>query len=108
MLILLEEGRYPVAMMARLHDHVTVKGGVVMQQISGDRRRATRDLDLDFVRYPMTDEAIRAFAGTSPTPVTTGSMRMSTRWCRASWPSSHRGRKCLSETEAGLDLGRIL
>ena len=45
-------------------DHVTVKGGVVMQQISGDRRRATRDLDLDFVRYPMTDEAIRAFVST--------------------------------------------
>ena len=42
-------------------DHVTVKGGVVMQQISGDRRRATRDLDLDFVRYPMTDEGIRDF-----------------------------------------------
>lgn len=47
--------------MSRMADHVTVKGGVVMQQISGDRRRATRDLDLDFVRYPMTDEGIREF-----------------------------------------------
>lgn len=37
---------------------------VVMQQISGDRRRATRDIDLDFVRYPMTDEGIRAFIRT--------------------------------------------
>ena len=46
---------------SRMADHVTVKGGVVMQQISGDRRRATRDLDLDFVRYPMTDEGIRGF-----------------------------------------------
>ena len=46
---------------SRMVDHVTVKGGVVMQQISGDKRRATRDLDLDFVRYPMTDEAIRSF-----------------------------------------------
>ena len=46
---------------SRMADHVTVKGGVVMQQISGDKRRATRDLDLDFVRYPMTDEGIRAF-----------------------------------------------
>ncbi len=46
---------------SRMADHVTVKGGVVMQQLSGDRRRATRDLDLDFVRYPMTDEGIRAF-----------------------------------------------
>lgn len=41
--------------------HVTVKGGVVMQQVSGDVRRATRDVDLDFVRYPMTVEGIRAF-----------------------------------------------
>lgn len=49
---------------SRMADHVTVKGGVVMQQISGDRRRATRDLDLDFVRYPMSDEAIRAFIRT--------------------------------------------
>lgn len=46
---------------SRMAAHVTVKGGVVMQQISGDRRRATRDLDLDFVRYPMTDEAIHHF-----------------------------------------------
>lgn len=49
---------------SRMADHVTVKGGVVMQQISGDRRRATRDIDLDFVRYPMTDEGIRAFIRT--------------------------------------------
>ena len=45
-------------------EHVTVKGGVVMQQVSGDRRRATRDLDLDFVRYPMTDNGIRSFMRT--------------------------------------------
>lgn len=49
---------------SHMADHVTVKGGVVMQQISGDKRRATRDLDLDFVRYPMTDEGIRAFIRT--------------------------------------------
>lgn len=46
---------------SRMAGHVTIKGGVVMQQISGDRRRATRDIDLDFVRYPMTDDAIFAF-----------------------------------------------
>jgi predicted nucleotidyltransferase component of viral defense system len=46
---------------SRMANHVTVKGGVVMQQISGDKRRATRDLDLDFVRYPMTGEGIEAF-----------------------------------------------
>ena len=48
----------------RMADCVTVKGGVVMQQISGDKRRATRDLDLDFVRYPMTDKAIQSFIHT--------------------------------------------
>lgn len=46
---------------SRMADHITVKGGVVMQQISGDSRRATRDLDLDFVRYPITDEGVEAF-----------------------------------------------
>lgn len=46
---------------SRMACHVTVKGGVVMQQISSDTRRATRDLDLDFVRYPITDEGIRSF-----------------------------------------------
>lgn len=46
---------------SRMADCITVKGGVVMQQISKDKRRATRDLDLDFVRYPMTDEGIKAF-----------------------------------------------
>ena len=46
---------------SRLADHITVKGGVVMQQVSGDARRATRDLDLDFVRYPITDDGIRRF-----------------------------------------------
>lgn len=44
---------------SRMANHVTVKGGVVMQQISGDRRRATRDLDLDFVHYPITDGGIK-------------------------------------------------
>ncbi|MDO4539183.1 MAG: hypothetical protein Q4B54_13545 [Coriobacteriales bacterium] len=47
---------------SRMADHVSVKGGVVMQQISGDRRRATRDLDLDFVRHHMTDEGIALMA----------------------------------------------
>ncbi len=46
---------------SRMSNHVTIKGGMVMQQISKDMRRATRDLDLDFVRYPMTDEKIKAF-----------------------------------------------
>lgn len=41
--------------------NITVKGGVVMRSISNDVRRATQDIDLDFVRYPLQDEAILAF-----------------------------------------------
>ena len=44
-----------------LAKNVTVKGGVVMQHLSGDRRRATQDLDLDFIRYSLSDDAIRVF-----------------------------------------------
>lgn len=35
---------------------VTIKGGVVMRSITGDVRRATEDLDLDFIRYSLDDE----------------------------------------------------
>ena len=45
-------------------NHVTVKGGLVMQSVSGDRRRATRDMDLDFIRYSLDDDSIRAFIKT--------------------------------------------
>lgn len=44
-----------------MHDRVTVKGGVLMCALSGSSRRATQDIDLDFVRYPMTDGSIRSF-----------------------------------------------
>ena len=44
-----------------LNRNITVKGGVVMRSISHDARRATQDIDLDFIRYPLQDEAIRAF-----------------------------------------------
>lgn len=44
-----------------LDRNVTIKGGVVMQSITKDIRRATRDIDLDFIHYPITDEAIRSF-----------------------------------------------
>lgn len=39
--------------------NVTIKGGVVMRSISKDVRRATIDLDLDFIKYPLTDEGIK-------------------------------------------------
>ena len=44
-----------------LNRNVTIKGGVVMRSITGNIRRATQDLDLDFIRYSLDDEAIRAF-----------------------------------------------
>ncbi len=40
---------------------VTVKGGVVMRNLSKNARRATQDLDLDFLHYPLTDKAIYNF-----------------------------------------------
>lgn len=42
-------------------DKVTFKGGVVMQQVSGDLRRATQDIDFDFMRHSIADHSIRAF-----------------------------------------------
>lgn len=44
-----------------MHDRVTVKGGVLMCALSGSSRRATQDMDLDFVRHPMTGPSIRSF-----------------------------------------------
>jgi predicted nucleotidyltransferase component of viral defense system len=38
--------------------NITIKGGVVMSSITGDIRRATMDMDVDFVRYGLTDEKI--------------------------------------------------
>ena len=43
-----------------LSRNVTVKGGVVMRSITGDIRRATQDMDLDFIRYSLSDASIRA------------------------------------------------
>lgn len=44
-----------------LSRNVTIKGGVVMRSITGDARRATRDMDLDFIRYSLDDDSIRRF-----------------------------------------------
>ena len=41
--------------------HITIKGGVVMRSITGNIRRATRDLDLDFICYSLDDASIRRF-----------------------------------------------
>jgi len=41
--------------------NVTIKGGVVMRSLTGNVRRATEDLDLDFIRYSLEDNSIRYF-----------------------------------------------
>ena len=41
--------------------NATIKGGVVMRSISKNARRATQDLDLDFIRYSISDESIKGF-----------------------------------------------
>jgi predicted nucleotidyltransferase component of viral defense system len=40
---------------------VTIKGGVVMRSVSSDARRATQDIDMDFIRYSISDDAIDEF-----------------------------------------------
>lgn len=44
-----------------LNRNVTIKGGVVMRSLTNDNRRATKDIDLDFIHYPLSDEAIIDF-----------------------------------------------
>ena len=41
--------------------NITVKGGVVMHNISKDMRRATRDMDIDFIKYSLEDKSIINF-----------------------------------------------
>ncbi len=42
-------------------NHITIKGGVVMHNISNSIRRATRDLDFDFIKYSLKDDSIIEF-----------------------------------------------
>lgn len=44
-----------------LAGNITIKGGVVLRSKSGDVRRATQDLDLDFIRYSLEDKSIDRF-----------------------------------------------
>ena len=44
-----------------LSRNATIKGGVVMRSISHNARRATLDMDIDFIRYSLSDESIRQF-----------------------------------------------
>ena len=47
--------------MGPLSRNVTIKGGVVMRSLTNNNRRATRDIDLDFIHYSIEDEAIQLF-----------------------------------------------
>ena len=38
-----------------LNRNVTIKCGVVMRSITNNNRRATRDIDLDFIHYSMLE-----------------------------------------------------
>lgn len=44
-----------------LSHNVTIKGGVVMHDISKDARRATRDMDIDFIKYSLENTSIYKF-----------------------------------------------
>ena len=44
-----------------LNRNVTIKGGVVMRSLSNEVRRATQDIDLDFIRYSISEESIKLF-----------------------------------------------
>ena len=44
-----------------LSRNVTIKGGVVMRSLTNNNRRATQDIDLDFIHYSLDDSAIRSF-----------------------------------------------
>ncbi len=46
---------------SKFKDNITIKGGVVMHSISHSTRRATRDLDLDFIKYSLEDNSIKEF-----------------------------------------------
>ncbi|MCR4647525.1 MAG: nucleotidyl transferase AbiEii/AbiGii toxin family protein [Lachnospiraceae bacterium] len=41
--------------------NVTIKGGVVMRSLTQNSRRATQDIDLDFIHYSLDDISIRNF-----------------------------------------------
>ena len=46
---------------AGFHDNLTVKGGVVMSGITDLVRRATMDMDVDFLHYSISNASVRHF-----------------------------------------------
>ena len=45
---------------SQMADHITLKGGIVMYNLSQNNRRVTQDIDFDFIRYSIEEESIRA------------------------------------------------
>lgn len=43
---------------SKYRNNITIKGGVVMFNITNDKRRATADIDIDLIRYSISDENI--------------------------------------------------
>lgn len=41
--------------------NATIKGGVVMRSLSRSARRATQDMDIDFIRYSISDDSVMHF-----------------------------------------------
>ena len=41
-----------------LSQNVTIKGGVVMRNLTENVRRATQDLDIDFIKYPLDRKSV--------------------------------------------------
>ena len=44
-----------------LSRNVTIKGGVLMRNMTQNIRRATQDMDIDFIRYSLSDQSIDYF-----------------------------------------------
>ena len=42
--------------LSSLSRNVTIKGGVVMRSITNDVRRATQDMDIDFIKYSLAND----------------------------------------------------
>ena len=49
---------------SKYKDNITIKGGVVMHNISHSMRRATIDIDLDFIKYSLDNNSIYNFIET--------------------------------------------
>lgn len=44
-----------------LAEHVTLKGGIIMFNLTKSSRRVTQDIDFDLIHYSIDEESIRLF-----------------------------------------------